>query len=66
MLEFLLNIGVTEGLTFRAVQQEGVGMFIVPNPSPTRTSVHAVPAPRRKSYCRACGKWSAKLVHVAW
>jgi hypothetical protein len=45
LLQKLLQIGIVEGITFRCVIEDGVGPVLVPNPTPNRMQVQAVPAP---------------------
>lgn len=67
MIQFLARLGVTEGLTFRARHEDGVGMFIEPNPAPTRQTLNTVPARiARRTLRRASGVWQAKPLHVDW
>lgn len=61
-----MRLGVVEGMTFRTVIEDGVGVFIVPNPKPNRTNPQAVPTPRRRLLRRSSGDWSAKPLHVTW
>lgn len=37
----LMDLGVVHGMTFKLEQQEGVGMFIVPNATPNRMQPQA-------------------------
>ncbi len=69
MIKFIMNLGVIRGMTFRAVVQDGVGVFIVPNPQVNRMQVNAKPAqnpPNRKENKRASGRWVAKPLHICW
>lgn len=62
VLDMFARLGVVEGMTFRCVQQEGVGMLIEPNPTPNRMSPNAVPVPTRRP-ARITGDWNAKPYH---
>lgn len=67
LVEFLGRLGVVEGLTFRAVIEDGVGPVLVPNPRPTRAQVNTTPAPsHRAARRRVSGRWVAKPLYVAW
>lgn len=66
LVDFLMRLGTAEGITFRAVPEDGVGIFLEPNPRPTRQQINAVPVPRRRTLRRASGRWTAKPLHVTW
>lgn len=69
LFDALMRLGVTDGVTFRAVPEDGVGVFLEPNPRPTRQQVNVVPAmppAPRKVTRRASGRWTAKPLHVTW
>jgi hypothetical protein len=81
IIDRLMQLGNTEGMTFRARHEDGVGMFIEPNPALTRSQLGIVELPpptyaRRVLYVpprwmprvtsrRASGEWSANPWHVA-
>jgi hypothetical protein len=69
MIKFLMNLGVVRGMTFRTIHEEGVGVFIVPNPQVNRMQINAIPAespPARERNKRVSGRWVAKPLHVCW
>lgn len=67
LIEFLSQLGVTHGMTFRARHEDGVGVFIEPNPTLTRQNLNTQPAgPRRRTLRRASGEWRAKPLRVDW
>lgn len=69
LIKFLARLGVVDDMTFRARVEDGVGIFLEPNPRPTRSNLNTVPTPapaRRKVARRASGRWVAKPLHVSW
>jgi hypothetical protein len=65
LLNKLFQLGVTEGLTFRCERDDGVGMVLVPNPTPNRVNPQAVTMPsHRPVNPRADGRWTAKPLHM--
>lgn len=68
LIKFLLRLGVVDGVTFRAVPEDGVGLFLEPNPRPNRMNPQAVAMPdgRVKPRRRVSGRWTAKPLHIIW
>lgn len=65
LFKAIARLGVTSGMTFHTEQEEGVGMFVVPNPRPTRANLNIVPVEssiERRSR-RVSGEWRPKLLH---
>lgn len=73
LIHAMLNVGVTQGLTFHAVIEDGVGPVLMPNASPTAMNLNTVesaPKPQRKpsaAYSRLHyrGYWVAKSAHFS-
>lgn len=65
LISLFARLGVTEGITFRAVHEDGVGFVIEPNPAPTRQQPQTLANVRRLNR-RASGWWVAKPVHIGW
>lgn len=66
IVEFLMRLGVVDGITFRCEIEDGVGPVLTPNPRITRMSPRAVPAVARRIARRASGRWTAKPLHFTW
>lgn len=69
IVDFMMRLGVVEGMTFRCEVEDGVGPVLTPNPRPTRMQPAAVPEPTRpvrRRQSRASGAWTAKPLHVIW
>lgn len=63
LIDFLARLGVVDGLTFRARIEDGVGVFIEPNPRPNRINPQAVPGtPERRAIS---GNWTARRVYLS-
>lgn len=68
IFNFLSRLGVVDGITFRARVEDGVGVFLEPNPRVNRMQPNAteLPAPGRRTARRASGRWTAKALHILW
>jgi hypothetical protein len=69
LFNFLTALGTRQGLSFRLVVEDGVGLFLVPNPTPTRQQIGVFEVPPRSQRCgvrKASGKWVAKRVRAGW
>lgn len=65
LISFLMRLGVVEGMTFRLLHEDGVGMLVVPNPTPNRVNLNTVKVPsHRPENPDASGDWTAKPLHI--